>query len=616
MIFIVMMPTVLSLEGLLVEINERGKTTSYYDEFFIVQVNGTINITNPSSFGLYNVRIPINLYGLDLRSTNNTVDYYITNSAIFILSIEPNVTLSFDYKILGISSIDLNSNSEGVLKNALLESTPKIYSSLMGTLQKAPLEDESISGNTQRVVSVELRNPTSFSFSVDLMKVIKTSALDINTQLNEWDFSSELTRLDPYSSYTYDLLDDDAVEGEIYWLQSDVYIDEIIFNTSANVTLYTQDDLFEPLSNITELIENDSELEALGTRVFLRKVVSSRLVNPTNKINITMIVSNFGSGVLFGSLFDNTPKGFKIFKLYGDDATSTEEEEYDVASWDVRVDAFSSETYKYEVELIDGESVGVDYFPASSLLANGETFYSQSVPFVRQYIPEKKIFIQKTVDFLIGDEVSVTISVQNLGESTISNLLLKEYLPPNGEFKEITKEFQERGVWKIEELKAGEKWETKYVTGKTNVLNTFPEIFGVDKLSVLKTIILSNVVETRFLLIEASWLEFLGAFVIIVVLVLYLLPIKLFTGFHSQSIRDLQRIHEDVVSLRKKTQDQIRHASVNQQQPAMQQHQQNYQKSQQETSPKRDDIKYREEQLRKTHEELSSLRKHLEEKEK
>lgn len=532
-----------------IDIIEEGKIVSFYDQYYVYQLNGSITVSNPSSFSIFNVELPYYLATLDLRSNSNNGSAYMTPSQLFVQSLPANGSVTLDYKILGITTTDLSSNNRSVLANGILSSRPQVYSNLFGTLKKAPLENVSGGGNPRsRLISVEFRNPTNFNYTLEKVEVIKTTQNNPNAEIDKWIFTGEKAQLLALEGWDFDFIDDNAFEGEIYWLSTDIFFEDITLNSTANISRFDQEDVFVLESNVTI---NDTILEEdipfLSNRIYLRKLASSTIVNPGSVIDMTVIVNNFQPNALEGTVVDPIPAGFEVVSVDGGSSNS------DNVSWDVSISSNTLKRLKYSLKYTDEDSLGLDHFRPALLYYDGETYASQSIPFVRKYIPDERVFVQKKVKFLAGSEVQVTLSVQNLGESDLHNLVIKEHLLTSAEFREITQAPTQRGVWTIEELPQNEIWETSYITDRAHVMNTVPEVFGVSSGSVLQTIILSNLITSSFSTVPTRVIEIVSIGLLGVIAVLYFLPANFFSRIKRRQSRDLRSISKELSHLRSKT---------------------------------------------------------------
>jgi hypothetical protein len=536
-----------SAAALNISINEVGKIISFYDEYYIYQINGTLTITNPSNYSLYNIEVPLYLSTLDIRTNYSKEGNYLSPNELFIYSLGARSTETFNYRLVGITTEDLSTDGEAVLANAIEHLQPKIYSNLFGSLLKGPMEDPAFTGRDARLITVELRNPTDFQYTIAKIEVIKTAQMDPNLALERWDFSERKEFLDSFENYAYDFIDENATEGEIYWLTTDIYIDTIAIFENSNISRFDQDDLFEILSNVTINETINDSLAFLANRIYLRKLVTSTLVVPGDIVNITVFVNNLEPQDVSLVVYDIFPEGFELISVAGGTA-----EERNV-TWNVSISSGSAKRLRYSLRYTDEDSLGLDYFRPAYLIYDGETFYSQTLPFIRKYIPQRRLFVQKNIKFLSDEEVQVSLSLQNLGESPLENIMVKEYLLSAAEFREISKQPLERGLWKIETINQSGMWEVSYVTDKMNLLNTLPEIYGLPPSSILQTLILSNVITAHFSLLSTNFAEILGVSVLAVLLFLYFVPTNFFSRTKRRQARDLALMKQEISSLHKKT---------------------------------------------------------------
>ena len=538
-----------------ISINEAGKIVSFYDEYYIYQINGTVTVTNPSNSSLFNIEVPLYLSTLDIRTNYTKQGNYLTPDELFIYALEPNASETFPYRLVGISTEDLSTDGQAVLANAIEAMDPRIYSNLFGTLQKAQMEKSSITGRDARLISVEIRNPTDFVYNVDKVEVIKTGSMDPSEQIKKWVFTDQKPKLDPYENWAFDFIDENATEGQIYWLTTDIYIDSISIEQDSNISRYDQNDLFEVISNATLNQSENATLPLLSDRVYLRKMVSSSLVVPGDVINVTVLVNNLEPKEVDLMVHDSFPQGFEAISVEGGSVAGNN------VTWNLTLSSGAAKRLRYSLRYDDEDSLGLDYFKPAYLVYDGNTVYSQSTPFVRKYVPKKRLFVQKNVKFLSDDNVEVTLSLKNLGESSLHNLMLKEYLLSTAEFREISQQPLQRGLWKIDRLNQSGTWEVSYVTDKMSLLNNMPEVFGVEKGSVLQTIILSNLITSQFSVLSTNLIEIIGVVVLGIILILYFIPPSYFSRKRRHQNKDLHLISRELDDLRRKTDHQHQSAA-------------------------------------------------------
>ena len=123
----------------IVDIYETGKVTSYYEDYYIVQVMGNVSLINTQNYSLFNIDIPFELPGLHIRLLNGTDRFELTQNSLSVYGLDPNENITFEYRISGITS-DWFRTDQAVFKTAIEDATDmKIYSNLMGSLKKSEI---------------------------------------------------------------------------------------------------------------------------------------------------------------------------------------------------------------------------------------------------------------------------------------------------------------------------------------------------------------------------------------------------------------------------------------------------------------------------------------------
>lgn len=565
--FLVSGPVVFSKQNFVVTIRESGKITSYYDEYYIVQVYGNLTLSNKENSSLFDVKLPLRLPGVGIRTLNKSARMHLDDMSVGTYALDPLSNQTVEYKISGITSQEIRTDQPIMMTAFELYGTDRIYSNLMATLRKSEIENQS-AGRPSRLITVEVKNPTGYWFKVDRFEVIKTKDLNPSQQLRKWNFPEdylqikvdgkgrlievgmEKEHLYPYETWTMDILDDNASEGEVYWVTTDIYIEDFEFVLWSNISVYTVEDLIEILENQTNITENVSDISSFfEERLFVRKFVSDNHMTYGKTINVTLLINNLDSTPITPFLEDPIPSGFRLVSTSGNSSLRRSN-----VSWsNFRVGARGSERFTYSLFYGDNDSLGLDYFLPARLVSKNQEIFSQAIPFIRKYIPEKKIFLQKKVRMLSDEDIEVVIQLQNLGEAGLDNIVLKEYLDETNEFKEVTQKFESKGVWKIPSIEQGATWETKYVTDQKNVLSTLPEIYGVPSSSVFRTIIMSHEVSSTYSLFGRKAIETIGIIVLVVSVVYYLLPQRLIRNRRKKDTRKLAVIEGELSSLRTAT---------------------------------------------------------------
>ncbi|MGM5488453.1 MAG: hypothetical protein ACQESG_05880, partial [Nanobdellota archaeon] len=463
------------------------------------------------------------------------------------------------------------------------------------------LEDPAQGGSPNtRLISATYKNPNNFTFKIEKATIIKTPDQNINNELDKWEFEKESGELEPYEQWNIDFLDENAHEGEVYWLSTDLNLKNVFFHEDLNITYLDQDDFFRPVENETNTTENVSALEFLPDRVFVRKKISKKLINPGDIIDVTILINNFNPENIGSRVEDTIPSGFQVIESKGT-------QEGKRITWhNVSLNSQETRRINYKLKYVDNESLGVDYFSTAEVYYKDNMAYSQAIPFVRMYVPKKRLFIQKGIKFLADNQVRVTITLQNMGESDLSSLVMNELLSKDSEFKEITQQFHEKGIWKIDKIERGKTWEVSYVTDKINVLNTFPMIYGVPESSTMKTVILSNVVSSDYSTGTLRAIEVGGIIALIIVIVLFVIPVEVFQFKRARERKDLKSMGSEIDQLKEKTEPRIETQPTTKQSPK---HTPSTpQNNQKQDNPKREEIS---KGIEETNKELKDIKSKL-----
>lgn len=491
--------------------HETGRITSYYETYWVVNVNGTVTVSNPSDRDLFEVEVRYNLGSLNLIELGGTS--YFQGSQIVVPRIPANGSVTASYNIVGISIEDPTLIGRGVLYTAMSHFTPVIYSDSFGVLNKASLEDSSYTGRPGRLVSVELRNPSGFQYTIVSLEVFKTPSLDPNAVLDRWSIVNESnpTTISPDTIFVHDILDRNSAEGQVYWLAADVFISEVQFIDTSNISRFTELNLSIPPEFLNYTLNESNETNrSFGStsELYAKKIADRQLVVANEPVQLSLLVTNFAQRLFTFQVTDELPPGFTF--VSGDGWSETD----GLLTYDGLLSAKAATVISYTAVLTDTSAVGLDYFGAARIGYSDDRIakevYSDRVPFIRQYLPQQKIYVQKRLRFEDDDQATVTISVQNLGSGPVSGLLLKEYLEENDLFSAISQQPSEKGLWDIAELKAGESWEVTYTTSRGSQLNVLPGLFGVPGSDVLKSLVLENVISTAWESVQMALLEMIG----------------------------------------------------------------------------------------------------------
>ncbi len=510
--FLVLPAAVLAADPVRVEIEEVGKITSYLDTYWVVQVNGTGTVHNPSDSDLFDVRLFFDILGLDILDLGG--DAVIDQNSLSFRRIPAFSSRDFSYQIIGITTEPPTLRDRGVLYTGLSKRTTRIYSDIFGELQKAPLEDAQVTGRDGRLISVTLQNPTTLQYTIESLRVLKTPLLDPNQILDEWQVVDPQSPriLEANGFFVHDILDVQSAEGLVYWLESEVFISRVDLLDNSTLDRFTEEDLLVPIEelNFTEQVLNRTS-EFITSDYAIRKRISESVAVPGQPVTVLLILYNFGERLQRYSVEDTLPTGFSTPSSL---------------RWEGELPARNSVVLSYEATLEDTETIGFDVFPRATMRADGRTFFSQEIPFLRQFLPDERVFVQKRVSVRDDDLVRITLRVQNLGRNTLRGATLVEFLDDHHLFSEITELPAARGEWEVPALGPQETWEVSYVTEESDLLTRLPSLYGVSSASVLRSIVVDNIVREGWVFARQSRVELFGFALLVLLPTLYVVGRK------------------------------------------------------------------------------------------
>jgi len=538
---------------LIMNISESGKITSYFDTYWVVNVEGNVIITNPFNNSFDYLKFKFNLGTLTIIEDNQTD--YVNPGEIYVPYIDAQESIEFDYVIRGISGYDPQENNRSVLRTAIGNERASLFTFLISNIKKSEIENRTIDtaevkGTAdRRLITVTLENPSDIQQNVSLVKVLKTPSQDPNNLLDSWYFpiGGDPILIPPRTSWVEDIIDYNSSDGEVYWLATEAQTDTVPLLVEDHIIRrFTEKDLYnvenasleeqEYLQNLTHYLEH---------LMYMKKSVSQSRMIPGDLVEITVKVNNFAPINRYVNLTEQIPTGFTVLDSGGSNYTTGQS-----LFWSHKVNPDSSKIFTYQLEFSDNESVGLDYFEPAILKYENETLYSERLPFIRQYIPEKKIYIQKKLRYSVSDEIVVQIQLQNLGESSINNLYVKEFLGANDVFREISVAPESKGRWKIPVLEKGEIWEVTYVTNENEAVNLLPEVYGVDKKIILKTLVFENIIRNEWYVPAVKVVEIFAPVFILGFIIFYFVYHR---RVYTEKSRGFKKLGKEIRKLKKIT---------------------------------------------------------------
>ncbi|MCA9458958.1 MAG: hypothetical protein KC550_00250 [Nanoarchaeota archaeon] len=529
-----------------VKITETSSLTKLLTGQYSLVADGVLEIHNPSNVSkVYDFYIPVDLDALiginkvDFDSSSNKFDFRFNQIKGYLIG--PNETIRTGYHIFGLLSYNIYTITEPKNISVFEYYTDSFdfSSKTILNLDKPQREgfiynndstiNSSPTGNSTRVISAGIRNPTDFDYIAREMKLYKTHVADpffedgvlVKTFYN---FS-----IAPFQLKTLDFVDENSDESSVYWVSSNVLINYGINSTYSNNFIIEQLPSGGKGSsnsdskgggnidyNFSDYIPpKDNALDS----VLLKKTVDKSLVIAGEEFEVSLSIVNINSFSIGNlSLLDEIPEGYEIKDVSKEVKIGPAGKlNFSIGEVGPYRNLFIKYTLKSKSEL-----KGITYLKPAELTRENKSIFSDGVLVINDILPDKKVFVQKQIEYLDGDFAKVTIKVKNLGGIELNDILVVDTIDDNSIIKEISQIFQEKGVWKIKSLKPGAEWEVSYLIEENSGLSTLPNIFGVEKSDVYGTIISSEKVITIYRE-DSKMIERIGMGLAVGLLIFYLL---------------------------------------------------------------------------------------------
>lgn len=506
------------------EISESGKIIKYYDGHYVTNVNGRISISNPSDHDLYSIRIPFerdaSLYMLELTNTG-----YLFYNSIEIPILSPHQTINIDYQFIGLTLSRPNDDNVTILNTAIQRNKIRMYTDVQLKLEKGPLENQT--GIWRRLISVNIMNPSIFVVKAVNIKLIKTEpgVMDVNNQSRLWRFFDTL--LIPRTMMVADVFDYTNVASDIYWISADTAVANFELSARSLINHFTEKDIDNQaeIQLAEDIISQQGPTEKPFDQMLLvQKFVSDTLIKTDQVITVKNLIYNFEDKMKTVSLKDVIPKNFELIEVITDEERTPVIISGENLSWnDIMINPHSGRIFTYTMKMNNPNASGIQYIDGSTISFEEGRITSSNIPVILQFLPEKKLFMQKKVSILSDDEYLVDIEIKNLGD-TVNNLVLRDNIPEDKTISEITKPFLKRGVWNIEMINDKDSWKLTYVTNDAASLQNIPLLFGIEQDAVFITLTVDNQIKTGFInKIQAS--EVIGIALLCITLLFYAISI-------------------------------------------------------------------------------------------
>jgi hypothetical protein len=494
------------------EIDEDGYVIDYYNEYYIVNVQGTLSIKNNYNLSLYGLRIPLNMNSLSVGVADNVV----RGNSLHIPSLKHDESTSFKYRIYGIITDDYlrnikNLDNMSIMRFMIDDAGIEGFSDMVIALSKSNLNSK----KNHRFIGVRVDNPTNLEYRVQGMHIIKTRDENINDE--EYRFSiTNKSVIYGYETWETSVQDnhENLKYDDVYWFFADLKSQnfEIYYDDNYNLERLNQDDLGEIDTKIDYETQGGSGSGNYDSypKFFLRKSVNVTRVIPGDLINITIIATNLEQQSKVVTITDLVPDGFALVSSTDDTLKS----DYNL-QWTREINKQTSKIISYVLKFTDNESVGLFYLPEAKAEYDKKQVYSEKVPVIKKFIPSKKLYLQKSIRKDGKDEFIVTIKIRNMGDVSLNDLVIKEFLTRGSKFYEITTKPEDLGVWSINSIEKSGEWVVEYKTNDHDDLYSLPSIYGLDDIYVLKTIIKEDIVANFSFIPGMNFVEFVGFILLI-----------------------------------------------------------------------------------------------------
>jgi len=515
-------------------INEVFEQNKISDGKYAVEVKGSLKIKNPSAISkIYEINIPLkldSLIGITKVNSSSSSDKFIFDyNSISAYLLNQSEEISVDYVIYGIVNYDLGAVTvdEDLSVLEYYAENFDLYSNVIIGLDKVQREgfmyDDDADrsqvseplDNTSRLVVANIRNPTDFDYY--LREVVLYRTQTSNPMFGEGDMIKTFYNLSiaPYDFQELNAFDPEATDNSVYWVSSHVSIDSYVQSTIK----------YKPVSvvNVGDGVGagDSSYIPTFGykTNILVKKNTDKTLINSGEEFEVTVTIINVGGVDIHDLvLFDEIPMYHSIKDVSNGVRILNETKLiFDIDT----IEAYGEFVVKYT--LTNKEDVkGITFLKPARVNFNDNSFFSDGVLIINDLLPNKKVFIQKAVEYVDDDFARITITVKNLGAQTLRNILVSDFLDENSMIKDITQVFEDRGVWNIKILKAGEEWEVSYMIERNPKIETLPNLFGVDNSEVFGTLVFSEEIVTIFSE-QPKTVEKIGMIVAVGLLIFYLL---------------------------------------------------------------------------------------------
>ncbi len=506
--------------GASIHIEEEGEVLNYYDMYYVVDVEGEITITNTEDFSINTIKLHITPGTLAISELSDTG--FLFNDGVRIPYLDQGASQTIRYRIYGVTPENVvryyESDGESVLRHLMDDDMLRYRSDLWINLQKSEIVE---AGDLRsRNLRIGITNPRPLDYEVRSIKVHRTDDADVNNPDKIWTFDDNV-RIHGGDTWSRNFRDqsESMREDSVYWLIVDHKLARVLADITEDNDLNVYDeseleDVPAPDPEDPDYAEVDKEFRE-RTLVFLRKLIEPSTVYPGDVINVSIFVTNLDVVPKTINVRDKVPEGFELEEIHTESSLVSSPDSEDM-EWQVEVNRDSSRIIRYSVRFVDEESLGLSYFPEAEAIFDEGRVSSTRAPYIRRFIPQKMMYLQKNIIRLGGDRTEIRISVRNIGEADVSGLVLKDYIIEDAPFSDITQEHIGRGEWELPRLAKNEEWEVSYRTEYGRGISRVPQLMGIDDSKVLSTVIMDSRISHTIMAPSMSIIEIIGMALLIV----------------------------------------------------------------------------------------------------
>lgn len=490
-----------------VNISESAVVTQLTSGNYSILAYGNLTLYNPSvSDTVYQYSLPLDLDPfVSIGKSSNTLNassFEVTSTRVKGYLLEPNAQITMPYIIYGVTGYNVLSNIsntslfEYYTDSLDYEFVPKPLISL----SKVERENES-QFTSPRFVIAEILNPSAFDYTLRNMSIYKTNASDPSFTNGSIIDGRENISIPSNSHVEFDLYDEVSYNSSVYWLSADLVIDYNLSSTFSSSLVQEQGSTSsgsssgggDRSSGLTFFVDPLPQEYSLS----VKKGANTTLVGDGEYVEITLSVTNNLDEEVSGALFTDSFRT-DLYNLVDSDVEAgiNGTLNFDLGT----LEPYESKEFSYVI--VNRRNInGSVTLPRARVVVDESTFLSNEVTLVHDLLADKRVFIEKEV-LPYDDRFSqVRITIRNLGDFTVEDLLVADNIDNESVVRQLSQVFHEgnRGIWSIPELEPGEEWIITYLVEKDAVdLNTLPNIFGVDKQDVFGILIAPKEVVLQF----------------------------------------------------------------------------------------------------------------------